>query len=92
MVKISRIRIRLGGLIIAFGGFDDQTVTNGLGGYLDADHFSINQGPDFLDIGLEFAFGDAGDLAADPTEVFGLTTAGDAMAGSRSFACKKTFS
>ena len=75
-------------LIIAFGGFDDQAVADGLGGDLYSHYLAVHDGADLLDIGLEFAFTDAGDLTADAAEILGLAPPGNAAAGSSSFACK----
>jgi len=66
-------------LIIAFGGFDDQAVADGLGGDLYSHYLAVHDGADLLDIGLEFAFTDAGDLTADAAEILGLAPPGNAV-------------
>jgi hypothetical protein len=80
------------GLIIALGRFDNQAIANRLGGDLDSNYLAIDQGANLLDVGFELAFTDAGNLAAHATKVFGFTAAGDAAAGTGSFAGKKAFS
>ena len=75
-------------MIIAFGGFDDQAVADGLGGDLYSHYLAVHDGADLLDIGLEFAFTDAGDLTADAAEILGLAAVGVFPAAAGLLACK----
>ena len=54
-----------GGFVVSLGRFLDQAHPYGLGRDPDSAHFSVDQGPYFLNIRLEFALGDAGNLSAD---------------------------
>ena len=75
-------------MVIAFGRFYDQAAADGLGGNLYADDFSVDNSANFLDIRLEFAFGDAGDLATDAAEILGFTASSDTAAGTGAFTGK----
>ena len=83
---------RWGRFIVAFGGLGDQALTDGFGGDADAHDLAIDQGADFLDVGLEGAFADAGDLAAYATEVFGFAASGDGTAKTGSLSGDTTYS
>src|SRR5439155_19503699 len=73
---------RCGGLaVLSADGLDDQPITDGFGADLDADDPPVNNGPDLLDVGLEFARGDAGGLGAHAAEVLGLAAVRDLVAG-----------
>src|SRR5580700_1062457 len=65
------------GFVFPVNGLGDQSLADGLGRHLDADDAAVDDGANALNVGLEFARGDAGDLGADAAQVFGLAAMGD---------------
>jgi hypothetical protein len=82
----------LGGFVIAFGRFYNQSHPNRLGRDLDPANIAVNDGPDLLYIRLELSFRDAGHFLADTAKIFRFTAPGYTPAGYRSFTRKITYS
>ena len=82
----------LGGFIIAFGRFLNQSHAYGLGGNLDPADPTVHHGPDLLNIRLKLAFADAGHLPADAAQILRLTAPGNASARLRSLTRIITYS
>src|SRR5688572_16620862 len=70
---------RLGGDLPA-RRLDDHAVADGLGADLHANDLAVNHGADLLNIRLELAGGDPGDLGADPAQILRLAAMGDLVA------------
>lgn len=66
----------LSGFIVAFGGLYNQAHAQGAGRDADAADFSVDDRTDFLDVGFEFSFGDAGGFLPDAAQILGLTAGG----------------
>ena len=75
-----------------FGGFHDQPHAHGLGGDPDPANFSVNNGAHTLDIGFEFAFGNARGLDTHAAEILGLAPPGDGPARPGFLTCEIAFS
>jgi len=82
----------LGGLVIAFGRFYNQSHPNRLGRDLDPANIAVNDGPDLLYIRFELSFRDAGHFLTDTAKIFRFTAPGYTPAGYRSFTRKITYS
>ena len=83
--------MRLGGCVIAFRWFDDQAITDRLGGDFNPYHLSIDECADPLDVGLEGSASDTGNFSAGSAEMPCLATAGDTAARVGSFAGEITY-
>ena len=83
--------LRLGGCVIAFGRFDDQAITDRLGGDFNPHDLSIDESADPLDVGLEGSARDAGNFSACPAKMPCLATAGDTAARVGFFAGEITY-
>src|SRR5438876_1958215 len=68
---------------LALDRFLNQAAANGADGDADRLHGAVDLDLDALEVGLELAFGNAGDFAADPAQVFGLAAATDLIAANR---------
>src|SRR5882762_7557178 len=77
-------------LIAATDGLHNQSHADGFGADLDPHDPPIHHGADFLNIGLEFARGNAGDLGADAAKVLGLAAMGLLMPEGGFLTCEKT--
>jgi hypothetical protein len=74
---------RLGGgwlCVFSTDGLYDQSLLDGFGADAKADDIAVDDGAHLLDIGLEGASGDAGDLGADAAQVLGFAAMGDLIA------------
>ena len=79
-------------LVVPLGRLDDQAHAHRLGAGLDAADFAFDDRANFLDVPLEFAFGDAGGLFTDAAQIFRLTAAGNASAAGGFLTQKHAFS
>src|SRR5207302_8636469 len=68
---------------LALDRFLNQAAANGADGDADRLHGAVDLDLDPLEVGLELAFGNAGDFAADPAQVFGLAAATVLIAANR---------
>ena len=80
----------LGGCIIAFGRFLNQSHSYRFGGDFNAADLTVHEGPNALDVWTEHALGAAGDLSSDAAEVLGFAPPGDTPAATGLLASKKT--
>lgn len=71
---------------------DDLAGLDAPGADLAADYGAPLVNPDFLEVGREFAPGDAGGVQADPALGLGQAAAGDDVAGVQSFSADVAFS
>jgi len=79
-------------LIIPLDRFLHQAHSDRLGGDPDPADLAVDHSANLLDIGLEFAFGNAGNLLTHATEVLGLTAPSYALTGPCLLSCKIAFS
>src|SRR5437762_14369791 len=77
-------------LIAATDGVRDQSHANGFGADLDAHDLPTHHRPNLLNIGLEFARGNAGDLGADSAQILGLAAMGLLVPKAGLLTCEKT--
>src|SRR6266550_7636402 len=86
-----KLRRRGGFLLIATTDrLDDQSHADRLSADLDAHDPAVYYSADLLNIGLELARGDAGDLGADAAKVLGLAAMGLLVPEGGFLTCEKT--
>src|SRR5215216_465425 len=86
--------LRRGGrflLIATADGLHDQPHANRLGAHLDANDPAAHHRPHLLNIGLELARGNAGDLGAYSAQILGLAAMGLLAPKAGLLTCEKTY-